>query len=92
MDIDITAKIIAIRKDLGIPEKGFEDEAHALDWYKAHYEKAKGIPFQGGFGYRIGENLNTIEFDFYYDPNYKSISINFIPPIDKQIPLDTHAS
>ncbi len=91
MDIDITAKITVIRKDLGIPEEGFEDEARALDWYKVHYQEAKGAPFQGGFGYRFGENLNTIEFDFCYDPNYKRISINFIPPIDKQVPLDTHA-
>jgi len=92
MDINITAMIIAIRKDLGIPEEGFEDETHALDWYKVHYEKVKGIPFQVGFGYRFSETLDTIEFDFCYDHNHKSISINFIPPIDRQIPLDTHAS
>ncbi len=91
MDIDITAKIIAIRKDLGIPEEGFEDEAHALDWYKAHYEEAKGIPFQGGFGYRFDKPIGNIEFDYDYDHASGRFTISSIPQIDKQVPLDVYA-
>ncbi|MFC2045556.1 hypothetical protein ACFLUH_02645 [Chloroflexota bacterium] len=91
MDTKIIANIVSIRKDLGIPEEGFKNEANALDWYKTHYHKAKEIPFEGSFGYHFGVTGNIIEFDFNYDDRNKNISINFIPPIDKQVPLDNHA-
>ena len=92
MDIDITAKIITIRHKLGIPSEGFSHISAALDWYKTHYEKSKGTPLRGGFGYRFGETPDIIQFDYKFDFTDGRFLINFIPPIDKQVPLDVHAS
>lgn len=91
MDIDISAKIISIRQELEIPADGFPDESTALDWYKTHYKKVKGASLRGSFGYRFGDTPDIIQFDYDYDPKNGKFSINFIPPIDKQVPLDTHA-
>lgn len=89
--MDINAKILSIRHRLGIPENGFPNESEALDWYRDHYEKVKGIPLRGGFGYRFEEFRRSIEFDYEYDYDSGKLSLNFIPPIDKQVPLDKHA-
>ena len=43
------------------------------------------------FGYRFGDTPDIIQFDYDYDPKNGKFSINFIPPIDKQVPLDTRA-
>ena len=91
MNIDISAKILSIRQELGIPEDGFPDESSALAWYKEHYKKTKGIPLQVGFGYRFEEFRRSIEFDYEYDYDSGKFSLNFIPPIDKQVPLDAYA-
>jgi hypothetical protein len=85
-----SAKILSIRHRLGIPANGFPNESEALDWYRDHYEKAKGIPLRGGFGYRFEEFRRSIEFDYEYDYDSGKLSLNFIPPIDKQVPLDKH--
>ncbi len=89
--MEINAKILSIRHRLGIPAKGFPNESEALDWYRDHYEKAKGIPLRSGFGYRFEEFRRSIEFDYEYDYDSGKLSLNFIPPIDKQVPLDKHA-
>ncbi len=89
--MDNTAKIISIRQELGIPANGFPNESEALDWYRDHYEKAKGIPLKCGFGYRHTFPMSGIEFDYEYDYDSGKFSLNFIPPIDKQVPLDKHA-
>ena len=86
-----TAKIIAIRHELGIPEDGFPDESTALEWYREHYKEAKGTTLRGGFGYRFEETGRSIEFDYEYDYDSGKFSLNFIPPIDKKVPLDKHA-
>jgi len=87
-----TAKIISIRQELGIPEDGFPDESTALEWYRAHYKEAKGTPLRGGFGYRLEEaGQRIIQFDYEYDYDSGKFSLNFIPPIDKKVPLDKHA-
>jgi hypothetical protein len=88
--MEITAKIISIRHELGIPANGFSNESEALDWYRDHYEKAKGTPLRGGFGYRFEEFGRSIEFDYEYDYDSGKFSLNFIPPIDKKVPLDKH--
>ncbi len=90
--MNIIAKIISIRQELGIPEDGFPDESTALEWYRAHYKEAKGTTLRGGFGYRFEETgRRLIEFDYEYDYDSGKFSLNFIPPIDKQVPLDKHA-
>ncbi len=89
--MDNTAKIILIRQELGIPANGFPNESEALDWYRDHYEKAKGIPLKSGFGYRFEEFGRTIEFDDEYDYDSGKLSLNYIPEIDKQVPLDVQA-
>ena len=89
--MEITAKLISIRHELGIPANGFPNESEALDWYRDHYEKAKGIPLECGFGYRHSFPISRIEFDYEYDHDSRKLSLNFIPPIDKQVPLDKHA-
>ena len=89
--MDISAKILSIRHELGIPANGFPNESEALDWYRDHYEKAKGIPLKCGFGYRYSYPMSGIEFDYEYDYDSGKFSLNFIPPIDKQVPLDKHA-
>ncbi len=89
--MDNTAKIIAIRQKLGIPEDGFPDESTALDWYRVHYEEAKGISLRGGFGYRFEEFGRSIEFDYEYDYDSGKLSLNYIPEIDKQVPMDVQA-
>ena len=89
--MDISAKILSIRHELGIPANGFPNESEALDWYRDHYEKAKGIPLKCGFGYRFEEFRRSIQFDYEYDYDSGKFSLNFIPPIDKQVPLDKHA-
>ncbi len=87
-----TAKIISIRQELGIPIDGFPDESTALEWYRAHYEEAKGTTLRGGFGYRFEETgRRIIHFDYEYDYDSGKFSLNFIPPIDKKVPLDKHA-
>jgi hypothetical protein len=89
--MDNTAKIISIRQTLGIPEDGFPDESEALYWYRAHYKEAKGKPLRGGFGYRFEEWGRYIQFDYEYNHDSGKLSLNFIPEIDKQVPLDKHA-
>jgi len=89
--MDITAKIISIRQALGIPTQGFSDETSALDWYRAHYEKAKGVPLKYGFGYRYEYPTTSIQFDYEYDYDSGRLSLNYIPEIDKQVPLDVQA-
>ena len=89
--MEISAKILLIRHRLGIPANGFPNESEALDWYRDHYEKAKGIPLKSGFGYRLEEFRRSIEFDYEYDYDSGKLSLTFIPPIDKQVPLDKHA-
>ncbi len=91
MNIDITAKIKSIRQELGIPANGFPNESEALDWYRDHYEKAKGIPLKSGFGYRFEEFGRSIEFDDEYDYDSGRLSLNYIPEIDKKVPLDVQA-
>jgi len=88
--MDISAKILSIRRELGIPANGFPNESEALDWYRDHYEKTKGIPLKCGFGYRYSYPMTSIEFDYEYDYDSRKLSLNFIPPIDKKVPLDTH--
>ncbi len=89
--MDISAKIVSIRQELGIPASGFPNESKALEWYRDHYEKAKGIPLKCGFGYRFEKFGRSIEFNYEYDYDSGRLSLNFIPPIDKQVPLDKHA-
>jgi len=89
--MDNTAKIIAIRQELGIPEDGFPDESTALEWYREHYKEAKGTPLRGGFGYRFEEFRRSIQFDYEYDYVGGRLSLNYIPEIDKQVPLDVQA-
>ncbi len=89
--MDNTAKVKSIRQELGIPANGFPNESEALDWYRDHYEKAKGIPLKSGFGYRFEEFGRTIEFDDEYDYDSGKLSLNYIPEIDKQVPLDVQA-
>jgi hypothetical protein len=89
--MEINAKIISIRRNLGIPVNGFPNEREALDWYRYHYKKAKGISLRSGFGYRFEEFRRNIEFDYEYDYDSGKLSLNFIPPIDKQVPLDKQA-
>ena len=90
--MDISAKILSIRHELGIPANGFPNESEALDWYRDHYEKAKGIPLKSGFGYRFEEfGRRTIQFDDEYDYDSGKLSLNYIPEIDKQVPLDVQA-
>jgi len=89
--MDNIAKIKSIRQELGIPANGFPNESEALDWYRDHYEKAKGIPLKSGFGYRFEEFGRTIEFDDEYDYDSGRLSLNYIPEIDKQVPLDVQA-
>jgi len=89
--MDNIAKIISIRQELGVPEDGFPDESTALEWYRKHYKEAKGTTLRGGFGYRFEETGRSIEFDYEYDYDSGRFSLNFIPPIDKKVPLDKHA-
>ncbi len=89
--MDNTAKIISIRQALGIPEDGFPDESTALEWYREHYKEAKGTSLRGGFGYRFEEFGRSIEFDYEYDYDSGRLSLNYIPEIDKQVPLDVQA-
>ena len=89
--MDISAKILSISHLLGMLENGFPNESEALDWYRDHYEKAKRIPLKCGFGYRFEEFRRSIQFDYEYDYDSGKFSLNFIPPIDKQVPLDKHA-
>ena len=90
--MNITAKFISIRQELGIPEDGFPNENTALEWYREHYEEAKGTTLRGGFGYRLEEaGQRIIQFDYEYDYDSGKFSLNFIPPIDKKVPLDKHA-
>ena len=89
--MSIFAKIILIRQELGIPEDGFPNESTALEWYREHYQEAKGTTLRGGFGYRFEETGRSIEFDYEYDYDSGKFSLNFIPPIDKKVPLDKHA-
>jgi hypothetical protein len=90
--MDISAKILSIRHGLGIPANGFPNESEALDWYRDHYEKAKGIPLKSGFGYRFEvTGRRSIQFDDEYDYDSGKLSLNYIPEIDKQVPLDVQA-
>ena len=89
--MDNTAKITSIRQELGVPEDGFPDESTALEWYREHYKEAKGTPLRGGFGYRFEEFGRSIEFDYEYDYDSGRLSLNYIPEIDKQVPLDVQA-
>ncbi len=89
--MDISAKILSIRHELGVPVNGFSNESEALDWYRDHYEKAKGIPLKCGFGYRYSYPMTSIQFDDEYDYDSGRLSLNYIPEIDKQVPLDVQA-
>jgi len=89
--MEYSAKIISVRHELKIPANGFPNESEALSWYQDHYEKAKGIPLKCGFGYRYSFPIPNIEFDYEYDYDSRKLSLNFIPPIDKQVPLDKGA-
>jgi hypothetical protein len=88
VDLDVTAKITSAREKLGIPSEGLPDADAAVEWYRAHYQEAKGAPLQGGFGYRLLPPHTALEFDYEWDPLSLRFSIGHIPPIDKQVPLD----
>jgi hypothetical protein len=83
-----TAKIISIRRQFNIPVDGYRDERQALDWYKQHYQQAKGKPFQQGFGFRFDMTRRVLELDYEYDYAGQRFSMSFIPPIDKEVPFD----
>jgi hypothetical protein len=83
-----TAKIASIRQQFNIPINGFQDEKEALDWYKQHYQRAKGKPFQQGFGFHFDITRRTLELDCQYDYASQRFSVSFVPPIDKEVPFD----
>jgi len=59
-----------------------------LDWYKQHYQKAKGEPFRGRFGYRFNPPRNSLDLDYTYDYVTGLFSITSVPPLDYKVPLD----
>ena len=83
-----TAKIVSMRRQFNIPINGFRDEKEALDWYKQHYQRAKGKPFQQGFGFRFDITRRILELDYQYDYASQRFSVSFVPPIDKEVPFD----
>jgi hypothetical protein len=78
--------IIKIRKRLRIPEEGLSNEAEALAWYGEHFYRAKGIKFNGSFGFHYIPFQGKFDFDYQSSPDKFSI---FAPyPLDAEIPLD----
>lgn len=78
--------IIAVRDRLGIPEEGLPSEKEALNWYRKHFYGAKGIKFEGSFGYHYYPFQSLFEFDYQSSPDKFSISIP--DPLDPEVPLD----
>jgi hypothetical protein len=78
--------IISIRKRLNIPEEGLPDEAEALAWYEEHFYRAKGVKFNGSFGFHYKPFQGMFEFDYQSSPDKFSISTPY--PLDSEVPLD----
>jgi hypothetical protein len=78
--------IIKIRKRLGIPEEGLPSEAEALAWYGERFYRAKGIKFNGSFGFHYIPFQGKFDFDYQSGPDKFLISAPY--PLDAEIPLD----
>lgn len=79
--------IEAIRITLGIPEGGLATPEEGDKWYRGHYQKTKGKPFQPAnpWNWHLPEELVTMLDSFLYSG--KPSRVNF----DPEVPLDAHA-
>ena len=78
--------IIKTRKRLGIPDEGLPSKRGALNWYRKHFYGAKGVEFEGSFGFHYYPFQGLFEFDYQSSPDKFSISIP--DPLDPEVPLD----
>jgi len=78
--------IIGVRERLGIPDEGLSSEKKALAWYREHFYGAKGVEFEGSFGFHYYPFQSLFEFDYQSSPDKFSISIPY--PLDHEVPLD----
>ena len=78
--------IIGVRERLGIPEEGLPNEKEALAWYREHFKQAKGVEFDGTFGFHYQPFQSMFEFDYQSSPDKFSISVP--SPLDHEVPLD----
>ena len=78
--------IIGVRERLGIPEEGLPNEKKALAWYRKHFYRAKGVKFEGSFGFHYHPFQGLFDFDYQSSPDKFSISVPY--PLDHEVPLD----
>jgi len=78
--------IIGVRERLGIPEEGLPNEKKALAWYRKHFYRAKGVKFEGSFGFHYHPFQGLFNFDYQSSPDKFSISVPY--PLDHEVPLD----
>jgi hypothetical protein len=81
--------IIDIRRRVGIPEEGLPNEKKALAWYREYFRRARGIEFNGTFGFHYNPFQGMFEFDYRSSRDKFSISVPY--PLDHEVPLDREA-